>query len=832
MSREVDLRRPIEEPDAERLNTLARDISARLPGAQTADVAALDAFTGNAARVESVSATAQPGSHRARALAHLRSVGPLLGLTPTQPAEFVPDPVVQTTSSGARTVHLRQQHQGIPVFQAAQTVVFDPAGAVTSTAGSSVTIEEPLDATPDIRVEDAVLAAARHVAEPTPDELGAYDQFQEPFDPPAVELDTFVPRVTTMIAGAPERTTVLEAGPFAEPITAGLVWFPLSADDIRLGWQITLTMPDHIQRFVVVVDAHDTTILYAHQIALSAAATGNVYLINGGLDRQTINFPRALSDYAIEPPAGLPDGFPDPWLVGADTSGANVVAHPADAGPPVQGKPDGDRLTFDPDPASVDQQVVNLFALASSAHDFFYLLGFTEAEGNFQRDTLGRGGAGTDPVDARVYAERVQGTASMLTPVDGTSPVLRMGPVTRTGRHTALDATVVFHEFTHGVTHRLVGGGMDIHALDEMQSAGMGEGWSDFFACLLVDTNVIASWVVGRSEGIRGNPYDSDYPGDFGQLGVGFYAEVHAVGEVWCATLMEMARRLESNQLAMQLVMDALKLSRANPSFLDMRDAILAALTDMRTAGRLSPDAFTSAEGAIWGAFARFGMGPAASCLGARLAGIHADFTVPEGQAPATPPESGTPEPATSPAYMATVLLDAEGDVRGARVVHVDGGSRAVPEHEPMQADGGREIHYFVDPGAAAVVSDPAPVDLQLNIVHLQFETMQRDPGRPPEAPDRLTGRISFAVSGADAARMATDQAQYLAHVVLTADEPVDTTVLATSVGRLSPQSAGAEETLEFDAPAPGRYQLLGAVIVIPCEVIGVEAGPRLRVMP
>jgi extracellular elastinolytic metalloproteinase len=252
----------------------------------------------------------------------------------------------------------------------------------------------------------------------------------------------------------------------------------------------------------------------------------------------------------------------------------------------------------------------------------------------------------------------------------------------------------------------------------------------------------------------------------------------------------------------------------------------------MRIAARLSPDAFDAAESAIWGAFARFGMGPAARCIGARLAGIHADFTDPRAPAPVPPPDPDTPEPATSPAYMTTVLLDAEGEVRGARVVHVDGDSGTVPEHPPMQTAGEREIHYFVDPGAVAAVTDPAPADLQLNIVNLRVEMTERDPGWPPDSPDRLVATISFAVSGADAVRMATGRAQYLAHVVLTADDPVDTRVLATSVGRLTPERAGAEAKLEFDAPAPGRYQLLGAVIVIPYEVIGVEAGPRLRVVP
>ena len=38
------------------------------------------------------------------------------------------------------------------------------------------------------------------------------------------------------------------------------------------------------------------------------------------------------------------------------------------------------------------------------------------------------------------------------------SPIMNMGLVTSTNRHTAFDSDVVFHEFMHGVTNRLVGG--------------------------------------------------------------------------------------------------------------------------------------------------------------------------------------------------------------------------------------------------------------------------------------------------------------------------------------------------------------------------------------
>ena len=46
-----------------------------------------------------------------------------------------------------------------------------------------------------------------------------------------------------------------------------------------------------------------------------------------------------------------------------------------------------------------------------------------------------------------------------------------------------LDAEIILHEYTHGLSNRRVGGGEGIFAL---QSRGMGEGWSDFYALSLL----------------------------------------------------------------------------------------------------------------------------------------------------------------------------------------------------------------------------------------------------------------------------------------------------------------------------------------------------------
>ena len=206
---------------------------------------------------------------------------------------------------------------------------------------------------------------------------------------------------------------------------------------------------------------------------------------------------------------------------------------------------------------------------------------------------------------------------------------MKMGLVTSTNRHTAFDSTVVFHEFTHGISNRLVGGPMNAHALDALQSNGMGEGWSDYMACTINNVVILGNWVLNNSTGIRGFPYDANFPDGFGKLGTGRYdgSDPHNIGEIWCATLMEMNRRT-SRHLALQLVVDALKLTPANPSMLDARNAIFLALDGLKTAGSINENQRAGAWQGIWSAFLKFGMGPQAASNGALLTGIVADTSL------------------------------------------------------------------------------------------------------------------------------------------------------------------------------------------------------------
>jgi extracellular elastinolytic metalloproteinase len=195
-----------------------------------------------------------------------------------------------------------------------------------------------------------------------------------------------------------------------------------------------------------------------------------------------------------------------------------------------------------------------------------------------------------------------------ITGDDGTSPVMNMGLVTTTGRHTCFDSDVVFHEFTHGVSNRLVGGGILTDAMDSAQSKGTGEGISDITSCLVNKKEILGDWILNNQGGIRSHPYDSNYPKNFGDLPT--MSDEHGIGELWCATILEMNRNIKNGSLTMQLMVDALKISQPNPSFLNMRDAILMALDDKLNSGQINSTDYKKILDGTWKAFAKYGLGP------------------------------------------------------------------------------------------------------------------------------------------------------------------------------------------------------------------------------
>ena len=193
------------------------------------------------------------------------------------------------------------------------------------------------------------------------------------------------------------------------------------------------------------------------------------------------------------------------------------------------------------------------------------------------------------------------------------------------------DNGIVVHEYGHGVSTRLTGGPANSSCLSNAEQGG--EGWSDYLALMLTtnwttaqladgpNARPVGTYAVGQAStgrGIRRYPYStslSTNPLTYANLTGN--PEVHAIGEVWCATLWDMTWNIiqqqgtiepnlyngagtGGNNIALKLVVQGMKLQPCQPGFLDSRDAILAA-DSLLYQGKY--------HCTIWNAFARRGMG-------------------------------------------------------------------------------------------------------------------------------------------------------------------------------------------------------------------------------
>jgi hypothetical protein len=374
MPREIDRRDPaINLTTPARTNSLnarAMEISESLSGDHVLSIDAFDAPTGNPSLITSAGAPAETGNWVQRALNHVQEISPILGFEETQAPEFMADPAVQFSSSGSATVHLQQQYKGIRIFQTAQGVRFNPDGSIADTVGKSVTIQQDLQVTPKLSVQEAVLRAAQYIAEPGAAVDEDVDQFGQPIRAVSVPLDNFTPTIIATFPNQAESPTVLEAGPFGDEIRASLMWFPLS-DQPHLAWEVLLVMPAQGGQYRVFVDAGNGEILYCRQLTSSVEAEGHVYIVDGANGRQVVRFPRPLIDYNVPLPEGLPGAFPDHWVASNAARGNAVNALSASTGQSVNGTLQNGLLSFNPDdPEGHDQQVLNVFYLNCVIHDF------------------------------------------------------------------------------------------------------------------------------------------------------------------------------------------------------------------------------------------------------------------------------------------------------------------------------------------------------------------------------------------------------------------------------------------------------------------------------
>lgn len=517
--------------------------------------------------------------------------------------------------TGTHVVTLTQVHDGVEAVHGGRlNVAVTKDGKVLSYAGNP-SRGGSLTGSFKLSSADALGAAARKFAQGT----------------------AFTPKVAGVQAGY----TTFARGPFAAGSYVKKAAFP-TADGARAAYRV-LFVKTLDEAYDTVVDAESGAVLYSNSL-VDHESEGTVYenfpgAPRGGTPVVKSFGPTPQSPSGYTDPTGLA-GVPGPTTFG---NNANTYANysnflvPADQAPrPVsptsqfhypyenhwaqsEGAMVPPAYALDLNPAAT-----NLFFHHNRIHDEFYDLGFTESAGNFQTD-------GGDPILGLVHAGAVSGgpptytgrdNAYMLTLPDGLpswSGMFLWEPINDAfeGPYSDgnFDASVIEHEYAHGLTNRYVAGGA---SLGSHQSDAMGEGWSDWYALNYLHAKgletkaVVGEYVTGnKSRGIRNWDYDRN-PTGFGDIGYDVTGpQVHADGEIWAATLWSLRKALvarygaaRGGEVAARLVTDAMPLTAPDPSFLDARDGILAADLD-----RYHGDNTDT----IWTVFARRGAGASAS---------------------------------------------------------------------------------------------------------------------------------------------------------------------------------------------------------------------------
>ncbi|HEX7151192.1 MAG TPA: M36 family metallopeptidase [Thermoanaerobaculia bacterium] len=285
----------------------------------------------------------------------------------------------------------------------------------------------------------------------------------------------------------------------------------------------------------------------------------------------------------------------DAYLDRDNNNGADTNGRPVSATQNFEYTVD---LTQAPTTATNQQAAVaNLFYLNNVIHDKLYRHGFNEAAGNFQANNFGKGGLGNDPVNAEAQDGGGTNNANFATPTDGSRPRMQMylWNASTPGRDGDLDSDIVWHEYGHGLTQRMIGG------MSGPLAGAIGEGMSDVLAIYVNRQDTVGEYAYNNAKGIRRFPY-TNYPNTYADVTGG---SVHSDGEIYAATMWKLLSLWEgagyTQDALFDVVIDGMNFTPSRPAYEDMRDGLLAA----------SPT--TAQDCLIWTAFAQFGIGEGAN---------------------------------------------------------------------------------------------------------------------------------------------------------------------------------------------------------------------------
>jgi len=199
-----------------------------------------------------------------------------------------------------------------------------------------------------------------------------------------------------------------------------------------------------------------------------------------------------------------------------------------------------------------------------------------------------------------------QNDGAAIKAMSGVNATERLHPNPPLQVDASLDTDVIYHEYGHGLSWRMIGG------MDGPMAGAIGEGNSDGIAMLVNQDDVVGEYSFSNPNGIRSAPY-ANFPRTYGSV---TGSEVHFDGEVYAAIVWRMIELFAAagveNDVLFDYVVDGMNYTPSTPAFEDMRDGMLQSAL---AAG-------AGHECLIWRAFAQYGVGVGASGV------VNADGTV------------------------------------------------------------------------------------------------------------------------------------------------------------------------------------------------------------
>ena len=157
-----------------------------------------------------------------------------------------------------------------------------------------------------------------------------------------------------------------------------------------------------------------------------------------------------------------------------------------------------------------------------------------------------------------------------------------------------LDSDIVYHEYGHGLTWRMIGN------MDGMLAGAIGEGMSDTLAIILNEDDRVGEYSVDNPDGIRRSPY-TNYPRTYADV---TGAEVHDDGEIYGAIGWQMFLNYTNAAISkselLDSIVDGMNYTPSQPTYEQMRDGILQSIQN---------SAHPERDCLVWDAFAKYGVG-------------------------------------------------------------------------------------------------------------------------------------------------------------------------------------------------------------------------------